>query len=190
MVLGGKGLIRLLFIYILKKINGDVNQRTDQPTNRQGEYRAICLFWKLENRKKAEICNILYDLEKHSMMFRLCELIYERIYERWIITDFVTYPSPSLSIKRKSFSARLCSPMNSSKESRPSWSFCFIIEINHDCLSHYEYLTIIVWKFFLPDFYLIHPSVWKDLVNFIPGTIKIEIREYTCLSYHLILKFI
>ena len=41
-----------------------------------------------------------------------------------------------------------------------------------------SYLFISLWKFFLPDFYLIHPSVWKDLVNFIPGTIKIEIREY------------
>ena len=30
---------------------------TNQPTNQQGEYRAICLFRKLENRKKAEICN-------------------------------------------------------------------------------------------------------------------------------------
>ena len=33
----------------IEKINGDVD--------RQGEYRAICLFRKLENRKKAEICN-------------------------------------------------------------------------------------------------------------------------------------
>ena len=41
-------------VYI-EKINGDV----DQPTNRQGDYRAICLFRKLENRKKAEICNIV-----------------------------------------------------------------------------------------------------------------------------------
>ena len=32
---------------------------TDQPTNQQGEYRAICLFRKLENRKKAEICNFI-----------------------------------------------------------------------------------------------------------------------------------
>ena len=32
------------------------NRPTDRPTNRQGEYRAICLFRKLENRKKAEIC--------------------------------------------------------------------------------------------------------------------------------------
>ena len=51
----------LLCLYILKKINGDVNRPTDQPTDRptdqQGEYRAICLFRKLENRKKAEICN-------------------------------------------------------------------------------------------------------------------------------------
>ena len=36
----------LLCLYILNKINGDVNQLTDQ----QGEYRAICLFkgWKIE----------------------------------------------------------------------------------------------------------------------------------------------
>ena len=47
----------LLCLYILKKINGDVDQPTDRPTNRQGEYRAICLFRKLENRRKAEICN-------------------------------------------------------------------------------------------------------------------------------------
>ena len=36
-----------------EKINGDVDQPTDQP----GKYRAICLFRKLENRKRAEICN-------------------------------------------------------------------------------------------------------------------------------------
>ena len=30
---------------------------TDRPTDRKGEYREICLFRKLENRKKAEICN-------------------------------------------------------------------------------------------------------------------------------------
>ena len=41
----------------IEKINGDVYQPTDQPTDQQGEYRAICLFRKLENRKKAEICN-------------------------------------------------------------------------------------------------------------------------------------
>ena len=34
----------------IEKINGHVD--------RQGEYRAICLFRKLENRKKAEICNL------------------------------------------------------------------------------------------------------------------------------------
>ena len=45
----------------IEKINGDVNRPTDRPTNRQGEYRAICLFRKLENRKKAEICNNPYD---------------------------------------------------------------------------------------------------------------------------------
>ena len=44
----------LLCLYILKKL---MVTSTDQPTNQQGEYRAICLFQKLENRKKAEICN-------------------------------------------------------------------------------------------------------------------------------------
>ena len=39
----------------------------NQPTDRQGEYRAICLFRKLENRKKAEICKYsrLIDVEIH-----------------------------------------------------------------------------------------------------------------------------
>ena len=41
----------------IEKINGDVDQPTDRPTDQPGEYRAICLFRKLENRKKAEICN-------------------------------------------------------------------------------------------------------------------------------------
>ena len=36
---------------------------TDQPTDQPGEYRAICLFRKLENRKKAEICNYKYEYE-------------------------------------------------------------------------------------------------------------------------------
>ena len=36
-------------VYIEKKV---MVTSTDQPTNRQGEYRAICLFRKLENRKK------------------------------------------------------------------------------------------------------------------------------------------
>ena len=39
-------------VYI-EKINGDANQ----PTDRQGEYRAICLFEIWDIRKKAEICN-------------------------------------------------------------------------------------------------------------------------------------
>ena len=48
----------LLCLYILKKLMvTSTNRPTDRPTNRQGEYRAICLFRKLENRKKAEICN-------------------------------------------------------------------------------------------------------------------------------------
>ena len=40
----------------MKKVNGDVDQPTNRQTDRQGEYRAICLFRKLENRKKTEIC--------------------------------------------------------------------------------------------------------------------------------------
>ena len=39
---------------------------TNRPTNRQGEYRAICLFRKLENRKKAEICNLGLSTEYGS----------------------------------------------------------------------------------------------------------------------------
>ena len=50
----------------IEKINGDVNRPTNQPTDRQGEYRAICLFRKLENRKKAEICNFLYQVDCHE----------------------------------------------------------------------------------------------------------------------------
>ena len=49
--------IGLLCLYILKKLMVTSTDRpTHQPTNRQGEYRAICLFRKLGNRKKAEIC--------------------------------------------------------------------------------------------------------------------------------------
>ena len=48
----------LLCLYILKKLMvTSTNQPTDQPTDQPGEYRAICLFRKLENRKKVEICN-------------------------------------------------------------------------------------------------------------------------------------
>ena len=43
-------------LYIEKKL---MVTSTNQPTDQQGEYRAICLFRKLENRKKAEICNIV-----------------------------------------------------------------------------------------------------------------------------------
>ena len=53
----------LLCLYILKKL---MVTSTDQPTNRQGEYRAICLFRKLENRKKAEICNVKCTLSIHG----------------------------------------------------------------------------------------------------------------------------
>ena len=45
----------LLCLYILKKL---MVTSTNRPTDQQGEYNAICLFRKLENRKKAEICNL------------------------------------------------------------------------------------------------------------------------------------
>ena len=57
----------------IEKINGDVDRPTNQPTDQPGEYRAICLFRKLENRKKAEICNKIVVLganhqkNKHRM---------------------------------------------------------------------------------------------------------------------------
>ena len=52
----------LLCLYILKKL---MVTSTNRPTNRQGEYRAICLFRKLENRKKAEICNFPKRLSRN-----------------------------------------------------------------------------------------------------------------------------
>ena len=52
MVLGQKRAFMPLYI---EKINGDVD--------RQGEYRAICLFRKLENRKKAAICNFYFIIQ-------------------------------------------------------------------------------------------------------------------------------
>ena len=48
----------------IEKINGDVDRSTNQLTDQPGEYRAICLFRKLENRKKAEICNL--EMMRHS----------------------------------------------------------------------------------------------------------------------------
>ena len=52
----------LLCLYMLKKLMvTSTNQPTDQPTDQPGEYRAICLFRKLENRKKAEICNYSFE---------------------------------------------------------------------------------------------------------------------------------
>ena len=55
LVLSGTGLIKGFYASIYcKKL---MVTSTNRPTNRQGEYRAICLFRKLENRKKAEICN-------------------------------------------------------------------------------------------------------------------------------------
>ena len=42
----------LLCLYILKKL---MVTSTNRPTNRQGEYRAICLFRKLENRNKDKL---------------------------------------------------------------------------------------------------------------------------------------
>ena len=60
----------LLCLYILKKINGDVDRPTNQPT-------ASCLFLKLENRKKAEICNLVFmiiHLEKNVFAQRILSL--------------------------------------------------------------------------------------------------------------------
>ena len=49
-------------VYI-EKNNCDANRPTDRPTDQQGEYRAICLFRNLDNRKKAENCNyIVYSI--------------------------------------------------------------------------------------------------------------------------------
>ena len=53
----------------IEKINGDVDRPTNQPTNQQSEYRAICLFRKLENRKKADICNLHCSIGLVTMYF-------------------------------------------------------------------------------------------------------------------------
>ena len=49
------------------KINGDTNQ----PTNRQGKYRAICLFegWKIEGR------DLQYQRKKFPQRVRLLETL-------------------------------------------------------------------------------------------------------------------
>ena len=55
-------------LHIEKKLMvTSTNRPTDRPTNRQGEYRAICLFRKLENRKKAEICNISKNQDNSAL---------------------------------------------------------------------------------------------------------------------------
>ena len=69
-------------VYIVKKINGDTNQPTDQPTNRANKGP----FQKLEKRKKAEICNFaeflllqrqIYcwsnSLPAHLVLVAICE---------------------------------------------------------------------------------------------------------------------
>ena len=55
----------------MKKINGDANQPTDQ----QGEYRAICLFEIWDIRKKAEICN--YDVARGVLIENNCKSLFE-----------------------------------------------------------------------------------------------------------------
>ena len=50
----------------IEKINGDVDRPTNQLTNQPGEYMAICLFRKLENRKKAEICYLQVLEQKNN----------------------------------------------------------------------------------------------------------------------------
>ena len=69
LVLSCTGLIKGFYacIYWKKLMVTSTDQPTNRPTNRQGEYRAICLFRKLDNRKKAEICNrelLFWDFTK------------------------------------------------------------------------------------------------------------------------------
>ena len=54
-------------LYIEKLMVTSTDRPTDQPTNRQGEYRAI--FRKLENRKKADICNLHCSIGLVTMYF-------------------------------------------------------------------------------------------------------------------------
>ena len=52
-------------VYI-EKINGDVDQPTDRPTDQQGEYRAICLFecQKIEKRQRFAIAQLCMECEE------------------------------------------------------------------------------------------------------------------------------
>ena len=68
---------------------------TDRPmgqlTNRQGEYRAICLFRKLENRKKADICN--YLMMSHHLLNVLHPHLHGHISETTWTWTFDNFPS-------------------------------------------------------------------------------------------------
>ena len=58
-------------VYI-EKINGDVNRPTNRPTDRQGEYRAICLFEskKIEKRQRIAIFNNHEEKNERRLLFR------------------------------------------------------------------------------------------------------------------------
>ena len=70
------------------------DQPTDRPTNRQGEYRAICLFRKLENRKEAEICNLScwYVLLKYCCCGQFLCNFFLLEYFLWIKVQGIFFP--------------------------------------------------------------------------------------------------
>ena len=67
-------------LYIEKKLMvTSTDQPTDQRTDQQqGEYRAICLFRNLENRKKAEICNTTIHFHMFKKSFALPEKVFSK----------------------------------------------------------------------------------------------------------------
>ena len=77
-------------LYIEKLMVTSTDQPTDQPTDQQGEYRAICLFLKLENRKKAEICNLGQQFVTMRIYMKMREnySIHKRIVAYWLLGHY------------------------------------------------------------------------------------------------------
>ena len=72
-------------VYI-EKINGDIDRPTNQPTDQQGEYRAICLFesLKLEKRQRITIRKLSQKYSANILFFFLdCCCLTRMIFCGW-----------------------------------------------------------------------------------------------------------
>ena len=55
-------------VYI-EKINGDVDRPTDQPTDQQGKYRAICLFKCQKKEKRQRFAIMMQNIAKRNKVY-------------------------------------------------------------------------------------------------------------------------